>query len=387
MSKINRTLFVLLAVCFNIAAEVSTQQGVKDLIQEEFGVSPDIFTNLIFRRYYFIERLKYPMNLVLNSKKSTQFSVGTVERSNHNKKYGGTPLKPLFMVWGDFIQYKNIKDQVLVEDFTKEVFVVSNNLVSNEMGMNLGTHVLEQFIREQRMNSSKNHFMELLPISTEDMALSKDSLGLVDLKPFARADVIVKRFYHLKRVTHAVELLKKLNAEKEIPIHFDYTVNEKRLLLEECVFEEPHIISLIQIIANKRNIRSLISTWKALLRYKYIQNDSIMREFTLLLCLLYNHVLKVYQVDEFIRSEKMHHGGAQLDTMALEEVLDMLDILVDELPGFIQKYELDSELTWKGWMRKYWLVAPVAFSALCLKVYLSVYNGQHPPVQPPPPAI
>ena len=33
------------------------------------------------------------------------------------------------MVWDDFITYKSIDDQLLVEEFTKEIFIISRNIL------------------------------------------------------------------------------------------------------------------------------------------------------------------------------------------------------------------------------------------------------------------
>jgi hypothetical protein len=57
--------------------------------------------------------------------------------------------------------------------------------------------------------------------------------------------------------------------------------------------------------------------------------------------------------------------------MPLEDVLDLLDILVDQLPEFLEKTELTSNLEWKEWINKYWLIAPISTIVLALKIYLA----------------
>jgi len=64
--------------------------------------------------------------------------------------------------------------------------------------------------------------------------------------------------------------------------------------------------------------------------------------------------------------------------MPLEEVLDILDLLVEELPEFLEKYELNSDITWRSWVKKYWILVPVAATAFGIKIYLTYKNGINP---------
>jgi len=63
-----------------------------------------------------------------------------------------------------------------------------------------------------------------------------------------------------------------------------------------------------------------------------------------------------------------------VDPVKVEEVLKMLDMILAELPLFIDQYELNSELTWSEWKKKYWLLAPVGAAILTLKFYFVLAN-------------
>lgn len=58
-----------------------------------------------------------------------------------------------------------------------------------------------------------------------------------------------------------------------------------------------------------------------------------------------------------------------VDQVQVEEVLQVLDIILKELPVFIEKYELNSSLSWKEWKKKYWLLAPAGGLILGIKCY------------------
>ena len=58
-----------------------------------------------------------------------------------------------------------------------------------------------------------------------------------------------------------------------------------------------------------------------------------------------------------------------IDSMQVKEVLETLDMILEELPAFVEKYELNSELSWKEWKKKHWLLAPVGALILGAKFY------------------
>ena len=67
--------------------------------------------------------------------------------------------------------------------------------------------------------------------------------------------------------------------------------------------------------------------------------------------------------------QKIQNRISSLDHIAIDEIIHALDLIVEELPTFIDKYELDSELSWIEWKRKYWLLAPIGVIALGVKLY------------------
>ncbi|MFT6765491.1 MAG: hypothetical protein ACJAZS_000369 [Alteromonas naphthalenivorans] len=72
---------------------------------------------------------------------------------------------------------------------------------------------------------------------------------------------------------------------------------------------------------------------------------------------------------------------ASLNPDELEEILNALDLIVEELPVFLEQYELASNLSWKEWKKKYWLLAPIGAGVLTLKFYFRFnaifYNHQN----------
>lgn len=213
--------------------------------------------------------------------------------------------------------------------------------------------------------------------------LSASSCGSFSQMPSKRLlDDIILRFYHVQRLTKGVERLVWMSHKKLVPLclHCEIreTKNSKTLVLsndEEIVFTHERIIWCIEHIEKYHSLAPFLEVWEDLTHYQLVRDKTVLREFTYLLFYLYKDV--VHQ-EVFLRSEKQNLETLEsilikapsLEKAELEEILDVLDILVDELPAFIEQYELASNLTWQQWLKKYWLIAPVAAAILVLKIYL-----------------
>ena len=66
----------------------------------------------------------------------------------------------------------------------------------------------------------------------------------------------------------------------------------------------------------------------------------------------------------------------RINQLPIAEVLSAIDMLVTELPPFLEKYELHSTLTWKNWLKKYWWVPPVFGAWFGLKILLHLQRQQ-----------
>ena len=123
----------------------------------------------------------------------------------------------------------------------------------------------------------------------------------------------------------------------------------------------------------------LLEIWNDLSHYQFMNDAVILREFSYLLFFLYKGVIRK---EIFLRNQLDAHifdailkRVPPLDAADIEDILDILDLLANELPAFIEKYELASPLTWKQGLKKYWLLAPLGLTILLLRAYLSVNTG------------
>lgn len=391
MKNIILSLTLLLCLSLNCLSQKTIT--IEDVIQKEFGISGAAFTNHVFRRFYFIRRLEHAIKVL------DFFSHNRAQKNIYKSKK--QELSPLFMVWNDFTSYKDLLDQVLVEDFTKEVFVVSSGLLTGTGHSNqIDTEAIQEFLSSKhskcialKETTSINAmtsmpFLQILETIENEQEKKDNSMisRVVDLVPFVTVDEVVYRFYSLQRLKRAVNLVKKLEKKQKLYIPFKSSWENDGLTFNGNHFSNNCITTTIQIICNKKDIQSLLNLWSSLNRYKYVKEPIIITEFTILIINILQNTMQHLFPNDYtqLHSTNKVHSMAVLESMPLEEVLDILDILVDELPNFIEKYELDTEIPWKKWLRKYWLLAPVGAATLGLRLYLTYKGAEIDPVKAPP---
>lgn len=194
----------------------------------------------------------------------------------------------------------------------------------------------------------------------------------------------LERFYIIQRLDPLMRLL------EITPEHFwifpTPTLEERGMEYDGCNFNNPHILALVTSIDAQRSIKPIFHMWEELKRYKYLHDIKLIKEFTQVLFIVTRYSFKTQlplTFEDKVAIKNVYSLDA-IDTLPLEQVLDVLDIIIEDMPAFLEKYELQSNLTWKEWLRKYWPVAPIAIAAFILKVYMS-YLEQHKsaPIQVP----
>ncbi len=177
-------------------------------------------------------------------------------------------------------------------------------------------------------------------------------------------------FKLLQRATHMLKLMDKSGM---LVIPSDIQCQDNSVRWAETTFYTTQMIMCIDHLCMHKNIEPLLCTWSALIFSKSQHKAAIVQEFTkAMLVLMYaslQHHFSRSQAAVLVRSS---YDVKTLDSLSLEELLVILDLLVDEIPEFLEKLELNNqELSWQAWAKKYWLVAPFTALMVGIKVYLS----------------
>lgn len=188
------------------------------------------------------------------------------------------------------------------------------------------------------------------------------------------ANDVLLRFYHLQRLQKGIDLLEKINNKDFLNNLFYYSENHSGITFCGYHFYTMQVAAIIQYSCEEKKLEKLFLFWHELQQYKYSNDTQIIKEFTLFLTLL------LQEIESYFSKKEQHELivlNKKLENSSLEEILALLDILVEELPKFLEKYEIDSKMSWKVWLKKYWLIAPIAGAALILRAYLSYVEAIH----------
>ncbi len=184
------------------------------------------------------------------------------------------------------------------------------------------------------------------------------------------------RFYIIQRIDPCINAITKLHTDFwffSIPIFSYNHVN-----YDGIIFSNEHIIGLINEVEKEQSIKPILHMWAEIKRYKYLHDSEMIKEFTQFIFILIRNSFKHQfpKVFETHAEVKTIYLLDTIESLSLDQILDFLDILIENLLIFVQKYELDSSMSWKEWIQKYWLISPFALSALCIKIYFDYKSSQ-----------
>jgi len=325
--------------------------SITDILTTEYKTSPQVFTSMVFHRYYYVKRLEEVAKLLLKLDESYHHAHTLL--SFRTSLF----LKPLSLVWDDFKAYRDITNQKLINDLTKEIFILSQTLLHAASG--------------QSHFSLLHHLLSSHKTSSLHQGLSIEQNALfTDFKPWIEIDKVIERFYLLHRLEPILQKLQALDKHKMLAFEETFTRSEESCLESLKITCEP-IARMIHRSYCNHSLHPLFAFWNGLNRYKYIQDDRIMNEFARFTTYVI-HATAAHQktLPPILSKEQKNLALSQLHDMPLEDILNFLDILVEELPEFLEKNEIHAGMDWKQWLKKYWLIGPISIAVFGIRVYM-----------------
>ncbi len=369
------------------------------------------FINSVCARYYFIRRFSSSLDLLVQAHcikrfssvffPTSHFTHEAIERSWLRVEIDRS-LEPFFEVWEDFKHFKYVENESFMKDFTKELFIIMHTLVKllahkNDASDSLYLEWIDTIFSAltqgkcgdpQELLSSlqwmENFIAHHVPFvnNKRSVALLRGQFLPAQEGVLPCANSIFERFYYLKRLSYVCEGLRTV--QRTIPSFWDIPFRVDEDILEctdSLVIKNPQIILTLQTIRASQNGDALFALWDQLCSYQYLGNESLEKEFALILFLLYQKVPLRHDknsIDSYLQKIEIRN----FTHMSLEEILDAIDFITEELPLFIEKYELNSALTWKNWVQKHWFFASLAMASLTIRfVILSRCSSSQIPAQ------
>jgi hypothetical protein len=209
---------------------------------------------------------------------------------------------------------------------------------------------------------------------------------------------LITHFYYIKCLTASTYFLSRLHKQNyrykpcNIIVHKDYIQIDATLFfhhkMRTCLHEVLRIHSLQPILLLLQEIKS----------YHYLQDSLLIHEFFLLIFTVHKQIL-FHECEESPHSlkkstfETILEISEKINRLPIAEILNAIDMLINELPPFLEKYEFNSKISWKDWLKKYWWVPPIFGGWFALKIllrlqrpqfYYSPYFSQTPAITLPP---
>lgn len=215
------------------------------------------------------------------------------------------------------------------------------------------------------------------------------------IKKQANHQRIATHFYCVTCLHKSIYFLSRLDQQHYCYNPCNYIEQQNSLQLESTIFSHPTICNYIKQAINSQSLRPILLLLKYTEQTLNAQSDHFLHETLILIFVIHKHIL-------FNECAQHHHPikKSTLETiiminniisqLPIAEVLNAIDMLVNELPPFIEKYELNSQITWKNWLKKYWWVPPVFGVWFGLKILLKLqrpyyfYSTYLSPLSPRP---
>jgi hypothetical protein len=283
-------------------------------------------------------------------------------------------LKPLFMIWDDFVAYKSLEDDVFIEDFSKEIFVVTRTVLSSldEHGTSVTQGMWLQELTQTAPNKTEflldaideitHALQKMVPYQPQNLTTTTKNAPPLDLKSEVSTDEIALRFYYIQRLHKAMDVLGK--ADTMEPYHtLKFTNNWKSV----------RIYALLRAMQESGTSQAVFNVWDEVKEYKFIDNLKFVREFASVVFLALRHLYPGSSASGIIGNTQ-----ANLENVDIETILHAIDIITDQLATTSNTYNAYSAESLQDWLQHYWWVPPMTIGTIILRIAYYYYVHHKP---------
>ena len=186
-------------------------------------------------------------------------------------------------------------------------------------------------------------------------------------------EAVTLRLYHAYRLKKSFSFLRQVKCNNKADF---FEANEKEcccIFISNYNFKHPDIALCIKRMETHNNLVPLMSLADEFTKLKLLQNTTFQKEFMILIFTTYrnlivNNALKYHSPLKKSTLETIAFLYENLENLPLEQILDAIDMLAEELPPLLEKYEFNSDMKWKEWLKKYWWVPPIFLAVFGLRI-------------------
>jgi hypothetical protein len=344
-------------------------------------------TFLVSRRYYFIARLDKTIKLLAkfsHDAKRLPRMCGSQElldykglmqecQFHHDLVKDSVAsmcqtrsLKPLFMVWDAFKSYKSLKDDLFVEDFSKEIFIITRAIAHQiQPEEHIKSLPIDHDVvcRCDAISQLSEYIAQHVYGQDAYLPLQERVTDVSDLALNIHTDQVACRYYLLHRLYQASQLIMQMRPE----------VQE---MMREAAMAITHRVGYSKA-THKRTFAQL---WDDCLQYKFINDQEFLHAFTVDLFLMLHIYQQQYELAAPSERKPLNYVQLmqiyqQINKIPLEEILTGIDFLVTNALAISNNYQ-KSGLSFTQWAAQYWWAPPVIMATVifqCVKFYYKKY--------------
>lgn len=379
--KLLRCLIALLII---LHAPVSASED-----ESALAISDQTF--LVYRRYYFIARLdktikllakfsqdakalpvplrnRYMIDDLMHTLEMQQFNHALVKDSV-TSMYQARSLKPLFMVWDAFKSYKSLKDDLFVEDFSKEIFIITRTIAQHLhdedsiKSMPTDLNVVCRCDAISRLTEYIEHYMQGVEMRLP-LQLAERKNDVSDLALNIHTDEVAFRYYALRRLHDAVQFMTSISPETQKALHEAANAAANRNESHKAVRQ-----------------RTFAQLWDDCQQYKFIDDGAFLHAFAVRLSLMLHAHQQNAAPELSTATRKLNYAQLmqiyqQINKMPIEEILNGIDFLITNASAISNDYQ-KSGLSFTQWVKEYWWAPPVMIATVmfqCVKFYYKKYH-------------
>lgn len=192
---------------------------------------------------------------------------------------------------------------------------------------------------------------------------------------------VATSFHYIKCLSKSTYFLSCLQKQHYCYQPCNIIEHEKCIQIDSTVFFHHTMRSCVQKMIQTSTLKPLLMLLQEVRKYHLLQDSQFFHEFFLLIFIVHKQIL-FHECKESSHSLKkttfttILEISEKINQLPIAELLNAIDMLVTELPPFLEKYEFHSKITWKNWFKKYWWVPPIFGAWFGLKILLSLQRQQ-----------
>jgi len=374
-------------------------EEMQSAIQDEIGLSAEQCTDYILQRFYRIKRIT-PIISALHEFQQ-HLLTGKVKRMNSaalfspqcaslfvhprtkqlfNEIYGSGTVRPLLHVWRAYGRYTWCHEPTFNDEFIRLSCMVACAALLHLEGSHADQFVQDTLARARaatdfdvccdlleavmrRVKSRVRTHKKKVRTSPDVMTVRYRSIDAMPWKPFLPIryrEYVGERFYQEHRLASLYQFHKQVRTMPHTLRLSCATEHGDTVTLEGVSFRNARVVAGVKQLCATKKLTALDPLWSDFFEYRDVNDEQFGREFILVLCLVYRVLFAVGPPQHKASlTGEVFDVYQDVSSLPLEQALDLLDVMVDQIPNFLERVHFFSDLGWRQWLKKYWWAVPL----------------------------